>query len=116
MSALLDSIAKQLPRKDKLGDLITTVEHSHPHLSEVKHPLAKAFLLARVSDDLAAMSECSAGVPDRAATEGKPTFKTNSYQTIFRLKGTQGVAAALTLQWALRGDEWKIVAVDIDSD
>jgi hypothetical protein len=110
---LLTAIGDKLPRRAQLKDLITTVEFGHPQMQAVPHPDSQAFLLARVSDDLAKMSLCNAPPPGREAAAGHATYATNTFQTIFRLKDAPGVGAALTLQWNLRADRWRIVAVDI---
>jgi len=112
---LLAAVADQLPRKERLEELIETVEHGHPHMQEARHAHGQAFLVARVSDELAAMSACGAPAPGRRATAGAPTFRKNTFQTIFRIKDAPGGGAALQLQWARRGNDWKIVALEIAS-
>lgn len=111
-AAFLSGILAMLPRQGG-AELIAPDEHSHPHLQEVPHRSAQMFLLARVSDDLAAMSECGAGYASRSATAGRPAFRTGRFQTIARLKVASGLGGAINLQWTKRDGNWQITAAHI---
>lgn len=113
--AFLASVGGLLPRKTQLAELISTVEHGHDQMLELAHPNSAAFLLARVSDDLAAMSECRARAPGRKAGAGTPSFRNNRFQTVFRLKDSEGVAGAVQLQWALDKTGWVVTSAQIVS-
>jgi len=113
--AFLASIGGLLPRRTQLSELITTVQHGHDQMLEVAHPHTSAFLLARVSDDLSAMSECRAKAPKRKAGAGAASFRNNRFQTIFRLKDPRGAAGAVQLQWALEKTGWVITSAQIVS-
>jgi hypothetical protein len=111
--AFLASIGDALPQGRTLGDLITAVPFGHPHLEKVAHDQAAAFLLTRVSTDLAPTLECNAGTPGRSSTMGPPTFDGKTYRTDFGVKGAAGQAAAVSLLWRLERNNWRIVAAEI---
>lgn len=113
--AFLASIGGLLPRRTQISELIATVEHGHQQMLEVAHPEARAFLLARVSDDLAAMSECRARAPSHKASSQASSFRNNRFQTIFRLKDSQRAAGSVQLQWALEKTGWVVTSAQIVS-
>ena len=109
----LKSIGQLLPKKGAVADLISAVPFGHDHMREVAHPASKQYLLARVSDELAGMSECNAAGPLRSEGQKAPTFRQNRFQTIFRLGKGAGTPASVRLQWAKRGADWRITSADI---
>jgi hypothetical protein len=111
--AFLASVGDALPKGKTLGDLITAVPFGHPHLEKVAHDQAAAFLLTRVSTDLAPTLECNAGVPARSSTMGTPKFDGRTYRTDFAVKSAVGQAGAVSLVWRLERNNWRIVAAEI---
>jgi hypothetical protein len=110
----LASVGDALPRGRALGDLITAVPFGHPHLEKVAHDQAAAFLLTRVSTDLAPTLECNAGAPGRSSTMGAPKFDGKTYRTDFGVKGAVGQAAgAVSLVWRLERNTWRIAGAEI---
>lgn len=109
----LKSVGQLLPKKGTVADLISAVPFGHDQMREVAHPASKQYLLARVSDELAAMNECNAAAPPRSAGAKAPTFRQNRFQTIFRLGKGAGTPASVRLQWAKRGADWQITSADI---
>jgi hypothetical protein len=109
----LASVADVLPRRDRLVDMIRTVEHGHHGLYEAHHPHSQAFLLARVSDSLAANHECGATPPAHEDSAAPSTFNANVFQTLFRLNTPHAQASSVMLQWRRIGDGWKITAAEI---
>lgn len=112
-SAFLASVGGLLPRLTDLSGLIETVEHGHDHLEAVPHPNGNAYLLAKVSDDLAPMYQCRPSAPERQSTSGPAKFGGGRFQTIFRLKNSHGTAGAILLQWILQKDRWVITSAQI---
>ena len=111
--AFLQEVGDALPKHGHIAEAVHAVEHGHEHFEELRHTHSKEFTITRVSDDLAAMLHCRAGVPERSATSGKPTFRNKLRQTVFVLEARQGHAAALSLLWELRDGAWKIVALHV---
>ena len=111
--AFLASIGDQLPRGASLADLVTSVPFGHPHLREVAHPQAGAFLLTEVSTDLAKTLECNAAAPDRASTMGQPKFDGQAYRTDFAIRSAKGEAGAVSLLWRRERNNWRVVAATI---
>jgi hypothetical protein len=113
--AFLASVGGLVPRKPQLADLITAVQYGHPQMEAVEHANGKAYLLARVSDDLAAMSECHARKVGSKAASGPGKFRENKFQTIFGLKDAQGMAGAVQLQWTMNKGRWWVTSAQIVS-
>lgn len=111
----LTQIADELPQRAKLNDLIASVDFSHNHLQKVDHPEGQAFLLTRVSTQLADISECNVGVVSRDATSGDPNFDGKTYQTAFVLKDTDDEGSPVSLLWRLERKHWRIVAATIEA-
>ena len=111
--AFLASVGNALPKGKTLGDLITAVPFGHPHLEKVAHDQGAAFLLTRVSTDLAPTLECNAGTPGRSSTMGPPTFDGKTYRVDFGVKSAVGQAGAVSLLWRLERNNWRIVSAEI---
>lgn len=111
--SFLASIGDTLPKGQTLGDLITAVPFGHPHLEKVAHDQAEAFLLTRVSSDLAPTLECNAGVPGRSSTMRPPTFDGKTYRIDFGVRDSIGQAGAVSLVWRMERNNWRIIAAEI---
>jgi hypothetical protein len=111
--AFLKSIGDGVQGGGSLGDRIRAVPFGHAHLQKVSHPLDGAFLLTRVSTDLAKTLECNAAAPDRASTMGQPAFDGQAYRTDFSIKAATGHPAVVSLLWRLERNSWRIVAASI---
>jgi hypothetical protein len=110
-------VANDIPKKDTLGAAIQRVDFGHPHMQEVANPAPNAYLLVRVSDALASMSNCSvresgAKLPP-GDTIGKAVFTLNVYQTLFQPRHTNGDRGTVVLTWAQRQKRWVVVGFDI---
>lgn len=112
---LLGSVGGAVPKRPRLSEMIQAVNFDHSHMQKLTQAHGKAYLLARVSTELADMSECNAGTASRDATSGAPTFDGKSYLTAFTLKDGTGEAAPVSLLWRLERQHWRIVAISIET-
>jgi hypothetical protein len=116
---LFTQVAREAGQGQALSDLLTAPDFSHDHIELLQHAEGKAYILARISDELSAMYQCGNRTSGRKYgkeyTQGKPTFSRNHYASIFQLKHAGENAAALTLIWEQQGSDWKVIAFDIVS-
>ncbi len=111
--SFLKSIGDEVQGGGSLGDRIRAVPFGHAHLQKMSHPLDGAFLLTRVSTDLAKTLECNAAAPDRVSTMGQPAFDGQAYRTDFSIRAATGHPAVVSLLWRLERNNWRIVAASI---
>lgn len=110
-------VATDIPARPTLDAMIQRVDFGHPHMQEVSHPLPNAYLLVRVSDALASMSDCSVRNPNSPVapgeTIGKAIYTLNVYQTMFQPRHVTGDRGTVVLTWARRQNRWTIIAFDV---
>lgn len=115
--AWFQEVANQMPRADTLAGTIQHVEFSHSQMQEVNHPEQNAYLLVRISDDLASMYNCaarSAGEkPGPADAMGKAFYTLKAYQTMFQPRHKIGDRGTVVLTWAQRQKQWMVIAFDV---
>ncbi len=108
---------KDIPNKDTLAAMIERVDFSHSHMQEITHPNPSAYLLVRISDALAAMSNCDYRVSGAKLppgdTIGKAFYTLNVYQTMFQPRHTSGDRGTVVLTWARRQNRWVVIAFDV---
>ncbi len=114
---MFKTLAEKVGRGSSLEDLLIAPDTSHQHLEPLDHPERKAYVLARVSDDISRMFRCADRVLGKKFTkgqaEGDPQFTLSHYETIFQLRNATEQPAALALIWEKQGNEWNIIAFDI---
>ncbi len=114
---MFKAIADKAGKGNSLEDLLIAPDTSHAHVEPLDHPERRAYVMARVSDDLSRMLHCADRVLGKkftkGHTEGDPQFALNHYETIFQMKNATEQSAALALLWEKQGGEWKIIAFDI---
>jgi hypothetical protein len=110
-------VANDIPKKDTLAAEIQRVDFGHPHMQEVTHSSSNAYLLVRISDALASMSNCNFRVSGAKLppgdTIGKAVFTLNVYQTMFQPRHTSGDRGTVVLTWARRQKRWVVVGFDV---
>src|ERR1700722_8495439 len=110
-------VANDIPRKATLAAMTQRVDFSHPHMQEVNHPIPDAYLMVRISDALASMSNCNFRVSGAKLpagdTIGKPFYTLNIYQTMFQPRHASGDRGTVVLTWARRQNRWTVIAFDI---
>jgi len=116
----LVDIASEAGQAKRLAQTIKGVPFEHMHMREVSHPDQDAYLMARISDDLATMDGCSARergirLAPNVAT-GDPIFDSNTYQISFQLLEGGEQAGTVQFNWAIRDGGWKIIAFDLLTD
>jgi len=113
----LAEVDKDIPNKDTLAAMIERVDFSHTHMQEITHPNPSAYLLVRISDALAAMSNCDYRVSGAKMppgdTIGKAFYTLNIYQTMFQPRHTNGDRGTVVLTWARRQNRWVVIAFDV---
>jgi hypothetical protein len=110
-------VAKDIPKKETLTGTIQRVDFNHPHMQEVTHANPNAYLLVRVSDSLASMSNCNFRVSGAKLTPadamGKAFYTLNIYQTMFQPRHKTGDRGTVVLTWARRQKRWMVIAYDV---
>jgi hypothetical protein len=110
-------VARGIRKSDTLAGAIQRVDVSHPQMKEVDDLDHNAYSLVRISDDLAAMYNCSArsagSKPGQTAGMGKAFYTLKVYQTMFQPRHKSGDRGTVVLTWAHRQKQWKIIAFDI---
>lgn len=110
-------IAAQVPQSGRLSGAIQRVDISHPQMQEVHHPGQQAFTLARISDALASMYNCSARrageKPGPSDAIGKAYYTLDAYQTMFQPRHSTGDRGTVVLTWERRRNHWMVVAFDV---
>jgi hypothetical protein len=114
---LFELIAKEAGKGRGLDDLLIAPDVSHEHMEPLIHPESKAYVLARISDDLSTMFNCETRLSGtrfgKDHAQGAPIFKLNHYKTVFQLKRGGHHPAAFTMIWEKQGNDWKVIAFDI---
>ena len=110
----LVDIASEAGQAKRLAQTIKGVPFEHMHMREVSHPDQDAYLMARISDDLATMDGCTARergirLAPNVAT-GDPIFDSNTYQSRFNWWRGASRPAQIQFNWAIRDGGWKIIA------
>ena len=112
----VQQVASAIPKGSKLDAAIQSVPFDPNHKEKVVHRHEGAYLLLRVSDDLARMSSCSfrgsGKAVSRDSSTGEATFQLNEYQVIFEPRHEQGDRGAVVLTWAQRNGRWVVVAFE----
>lgn len=114
----LQEVAAAMPRTGELDSAIQSVPFDPNQKEKIAHPHEGAYLLLRISDDLARMASCSFRVSgqgvSRAASTGEPDFQMNEYQVIFEPRHEEGDRGAVVLTWAQRNGRWLVVAYKVE--
>jgi hypothetical protein len=114
---LFTLIAKEAGKGKSLEDILVASDVSHEHLEPLVHPQSKAYVLARISDELSEMFHCGKKMTGakfgKDHTQGAPNFGGARYLTIFQLKHAGDQPAAFAMLWEKQGNEWKVTAFDI---
>jgi hypothetical protein len=96
-------VAHEVPKSDTLSAAIQRVEVSHSHMREISHPDRNAYVLVRVSDDLASMYDCasrsSGAKPGPMDAVGKAFYILNVHQTMFQPRHDKGDRGTVVLTW-----------------
>lgn len=112
-----EQVAGEMPKSATLSGAIQRAAVSHPQMQEVSHPEQNAYLLVRISDDIASMYDCagrSAGVkPGPTTAMGKAFYTLNVYQAIFEPQHDKGDRGTVVLTLARRQNRWMIIAYDV---
>ncbi len=107
-------VAEEAGKGSSLSQLSDPAEHGHEGLVDLKHPMATAYTIASMSDDLGVMNACPSDGKPRQVMETpvaiKPLFQAGYYMTAFRLKSALSHGAVFKFIWAKRGSEWQIVS------
>jgi hypothetical protein len=107
-------VAEEAGNGSSLNQLSVPAEHSHEGLIDLKHPMASAYTIASMSDDLGVMDVCPSDGKARRVAEtaasGKPLFQAGYHMAAFRLKSSLAHGAVFKFIWAKRGPEWQIVS------
>jgi hypothetical protein len=110
-------VAADIPQKAALDAMIERVDFSHTHMQEVTHPDPNAYLLVRISDALAAMSNCNLRVSGAKFTPGdtigKAFYTLGVYQTMFQPRHLSGDRGTVVLTWARRKNQWGVIGFDV---
>ena len=97
VSQWFTEVEKDIPNKATLGASIQRVDFSHTHMQEVSHPDPDAYLLVRVSDGLAAMSNCNFRVSGAKFAPGDTLAW--SFVCTFKRLPIQSFSAATLHEW-----------------
>lgn len=104
----LKHIGHQSGKGKTLGEHIATVTTAHRDVRPVQQATGSNYLLAAVSDELAAMHACQdRRVPQAHSTA--PKFTTKTYVSSFTFRTAKGHGAVLNFLWAPQDGGWKIV-------
>lgn len=105
---LLTDISSSAVRGGALEDVIAPPEAGHHDMQLTAHPNSRAFLLARVSSDLAANHACGR----TASMAGR-----DIYLTAFRSAAVRDESPVVVLLfWEKRGGRWQVVSYDLADD
>lgn len=105
----LKHIGHQSGKGKTVGEHIAPVTISHRDVRPVKQANGSSYLLAAVSDELAAMHACKDAQVAQAHSTGTPKFTARTHVSSFTFRTARGHGGVLNFVWAPRDGGWKIV-------